>query len=553
MRRTIYMMNDNSNFIKTIMKEELDNGVVDHILTRFPPEPNAYLHIGHARAIIMNFELAKCFDGATNLRFDDTNPSKEDTEYIEAIKKDIAWLGYTPKSIHYGSEYFERTYEKAKLLIKKGLAFVDDLTQEQLSEYRGSINEPGKPSPFRNRSVEENLRLFEEMKEGKYANGEKTLRAKIDMASPNINMRDPVIYRIMHVTHHQTKDKWCIYPMYDFAHPLQDAFEGITHSLCSIEFEDHRPLYEWVIANCEVDAKPRQIEWGRLGITHMIMSKRYLKKLVDEKVVEGYDDPRMPTLVGLRRRGFTPNAIKEFILSTGLSKVNSTVDYGMLEHFLREDLKLKTTRPMAVINPLKVIITNYPEGQIEYVDAPNNMENEALGTHKMAFGRELYIEREDFCEVKPNKHWKRLSKDIEVRLMHAYFIKCNEVIKDENGEIVEIHCTYDPMTKSGSGFNERKPNGNIHYVEATTALPATFNSFEPLLLDEKVSTENFMERLNRNSWHTSEGFVEEYLKDTLPEDKYQFIRNGYYTTDKNSRGDNLIFNLTVGLKSSYNA
>ena len=547
------MMNDNSNFIKTIMKEELDNGVVDHILTRFPPEPNAYLHIGHARAIIMNFELAKCFDGATNLRFDDTNPSKEDTEYIEAIKKDIAWLGYTPKSIHYGSEYFERTYEKAKLLIKKGLAFVDDLTQEQLSEYRGSINEPGKPSPFRNRSVEENLRLFEEMKEGKYANGEKTLRAKIDMASPNINMRDPVIYRIMHVTHHQTKDKWCIYPMYDFAHPLQDAFEGITHSLCSIEFEDHRPLYEWVIANCEVDAKPRQIEWGRLGITHMIMSQRYLKKLVDEKVVEGYDDPRMPTLVGLRRRGFTPNAIKEFILSTGLSKVNSTVDYGMLEHFLREDLKLKTTRPMAVINPLKVIITNYPEGQIEYVDAPNNMENESLGTHKMAFGRELYIEREDFCEVKPNKHWKRLSKDIEVRLMHAYFIKCNEVIKDENGEIVEIHCTYDPMTKSGSGFNERKPNGNIHYVEATTALPATFNSFEPLLLDEKVSTENFMERLNRNSWHTSEGFVEEYLKDTLPEDKYQFIRNGYYTTDKNSKGDNLIFNLTVGLKSSYNA
>lgn len=547
------MMNDNSNFIKTIMKEELDNGVVDHILTRFPPEPNAYLHIGHARAIIMNFELAKCFDGATNLRFDDTNPSKEDTEYIEAIKKDIAWLGYTPKSIHYGSEYFERTYEKAKLLIKKGLAFVDDLTQEQLSEYRGSINEPGKPSPFRNRSVEENLRLFEEMKEGKYANGEKTLRAKIDMASPNINMRDPVIYRIMHVTHHQTKDKWCIYPMYDFAHPLQDAFEGITHSLCSIEFEDHRPLYEWVIANCEVDAKPRQIEWGRLGITHMIMSKRYLKKLVDEKVVEGYDDPRMPTLVGLRRRGFTPNAIKEFILSTGLSKVNSTVDYGMLEHFLREDLKLKTTRPMAVINPLKVIITNYPEGQIEYVDAPNNMENEALGTHKMAFGRELYIEREDFCEVKPNKHWKRLSKDIEVRLMHAYFIKCNEVIKDENGEIVEIHCTYDPMTKSGSGFNERKPNGNIHYVEATTAIPATFNSFEPLLLDEKVSTENFMERLNRNSWHTSKGFVEEYLKDTLPEDKYQFIRNGYYTTDKNSKGDNLIFNLTVGLKSSYNA
>ena len=544
-------MTENSNFIKTIMKNELEQGIVKSILTRFPPEPNAYLHIGHARAIITNFELSKYFGGGTNLRFDDTNPSKEDTEYVEAIKKDIAWLGYTPRTINYGSNYFDATYEKACLLIKKGKAFVCDLNQEQLSEYRGSISEPGKESPYRNRSIEENLRLFEEMKEGKYGNGEKTLRAKIDMASPNINMRDPVIYRIMHVSHHQTKDKWCIYPMYDFAHPLQDAFEGITHSLCSIEFEDHRPLYEWVIENCEVEAKPRQIEWGRLGITHMLMSKRYLKQLVDEHLVTGYDDPRMPTLVGLRRRGFTPNAIREFILSTGLSKINSTVDYGMLEHFLREDLKLTTVRPNVVVNPLKVVITNYEEGKVEYLDAPNNTENEELGTRKISFSRNIYIERDDFIEEKPNKHWKRLAKGIEVRLMHAYFIKCNEVIKDENGEIIEIHCTYDPLTKSGTGFNERKPNGNIHFVDASSALPATFNLFEPLILDEKVSTDNFLERLNPNSWVVKHGFVEESMKDTKPEDKYQFIRNGYYTTDKDSTKDNLIFNRIAELKSSF--
>ncbi len=544
-------MNDNSNFIKTIMKNELESGVVDHILTRFPPEPNAYLHIGHARAIITNFELAKFFNGATNLRFDDTNPSKEDTEYVEAIKEDLKWLGYTPQKITYGSNYFEKTYEKAVLLIKKNLAYVDDLDQETLSKYRDTNNGAGIESPYRNRSVEENLFLFEQMRAGVYQNGEKTLRAKIDMASPNINLRDPVIYRIMHVNHHQTKDKWCIYPMYDFAHPLQDAFEGITHSLCSIEFEDHRPLYEWVINNCEVEAHPRQIEWGRLGITHMIMSKRYLKELVDEGLVTGYDDPRMPTLVGLRRRGFTPDAIKNFILSTGLSKVNSTVDYGMLEHCLREDLKLKAPRPMAILHPLKVVITNYPEGQIEYVDALNNMENESLGTHKMAFGRTIYIEEEDFCEEKPNKHWKRLSKGLEVRLMHAYFIKCNEVIKDENGKIIELHCTYDEKTKSGTAFNERKPNGTIHYVEATTALKATFNLFEPLILDEKVQLTNFKEHINPHSWQTVEGYVEEFLKDTKKEDKYQFIRNGYYTTDYTSKGDKLVFNRIVGLKSSF--
>ena len=546
------MMNDNSNFIKTIMKNDLDSGVVDHILTRFPPEPNAYLHIGHARAIINNFELAKFFGGKTNLRLDDTNPSKEDSEYVDAIINDIKWLGYTPATVNYGSSYFDATYEKAILLIKKGLAYVDDLSHEEMASYRGDVNHPGKDSPYRNRTVEENLKLFEEMKQGIYKDGEKTLRAKIDMASPNMNMRDPVIYRIMHISHHQTKDKWCIYPMYDFAHPLQDAFEGITHSLCSIEFEDHRPLYDWVVENCNVNSRPHQYEWGRLNITHTLMSKRYLKQLVDEKIVTGYDDPRMPTLVGLRRRGFTPESIKQFIMATGLSKINSTVDYGMLEYFLREDLKLKTVRPMAIINHLKVVITNYPEGQIEYVDAVNNTENPELGSHKMAFGKYLYIEKEDFMEEKPNKKWKRLSKGLEVRLMHAYFIKCNEVIKDEKGEVVELHCTYDPLTKSGSGFDERKPNGTIHYVEATTALPAKFNLFDFLMKDEKVSTENFREQVNENSWVVSNGYVEAYLKDTKQEDKYQFIRNGYYTTDKESKGNDLVFNRIAGLKSSFN-
>lgn len=546
------MMNDNSNFIKTIMKNDLDSGVVDHILTRFPPEPNAYLHIGHARAIINNFELAKFFGGKTNLRLDDTNPSKEDSEYVDAIINDIKWLGYTPATVNYGSSYFDATYEKAILLIKKGLAYVDDLSHEEMASYRGDVNHPGKDSPYRNRTVEENLKLFEEMKQGIYKDGEKTLRAKIDMASPNMNMRDPVIYRIMHISHHQTKDKWCIYPMYDFAHPLQDAFEGITHSLCSIEFEDHRPLYDWVVENCNVNSRPHQYEWGRLNITHTLMSKRYLKQLVDEKIVTGYDDPRMPTLVGLRRRGFTPESIKQFIMATGLSKINSTVDYGMLEYFLREDLKLKTVRPMAIINPLKVVITNYPEGQIEYVDAVNNTENPELGSHKMAFGKYLYIEKEDFMEEKPNKKWKRLSKGLEVRLMHAYFIKCNEFIKDEKGEVIELHCTYDPLTKSGSGFDERKPNGTIHYVEATTALPAKFNLFDFLMKDEKVSTENFREQVNENSWVVSNGYVEAYLKDTKPEDKYQFIRNGYYTTDKESKGNDLVFNRIAGLKSSFN-
>ena len=546
------MMDNTSNFIKTIMKNELETGVVDHILTRFPPEPNAYLHIGHARAIITNFELAKNFGGKTNLRFDDTNPVKEDVEFVEAIKEDIAWLGYTPEIVVYGSSYFEETYEKAILLIKKGLAFVCDLTQEEVSLYRGDTINPGKESPYRNRSIDENLKLFEEMKEGKYPNGSKTLRAKIDMSSPNINMRDPVIYRIIHINHHQTGDKWCIYPMYDFAHPLQDSFEGITHSLCSLEYEDHRPLYDWVINNCDVKHKPRQIEFGRLGITNMIMSKRYLKQLVDEKLVKGYDDPRMPTITGLRRRGFTPDSIKNFILSTGLSKINSTIEYEMLEHFLRDDLKMKTARPMAVIEPLKVVITNYPEGQVEELPVLNNMENPSLGSHTITFSRNLYIEQEDFVEEKPNKHWKRLSKGLEVRLMNAYFIKCEEVIYNEDGSIKELHCTYDPKTKNGTGFNERKPNGTIHFVDASTALPATFNLFEPLILDSVVSSENFKERLNPNSWVVKEGFVESWLENTKPMDKYQFVRNGYFTTDYEAKGNKLIFNRIVNLKSSFN-
>jgi len=543
-------MEETSNFIKTIMKEELESGKVDHILTRFPPEPNAYLHIGHARAIITNFELAKAFDGATNLRFDDTNPVKEDASYVEAIKEDLNWLGYTPKNVFYGSSYFDKTFEKAVLLIKKGLAFICDLSQEELSRYRGDDKTPGTESPYRNRSIEENLKLFYEMRDGKYGNGEKTLRAKIDMKSPNINMRDPVLYRIIHIHHHQTGDKWCIYPMYDFAHPLQDSFEGITHSLCSLEYEDHRPLYDWVINNCEVEHKPRQIEFGRLGITNTIMSKRYLKQLVDEFIVTGFDDPRMPTLVGLRRRGFTPDSIKNFIVSTGLSKINSTVDYEMLEHFLREDLKLKATRPMAVLHPLLVEITNY-EGDGEELFAINNNENEELGSRKITFSKYIYIDRDDFEIEKPNNKWKRLSMGLEVRLMHAYFIKCNDVVYNEDGSINRLLCTYDKATKSGSGFNERKPNGTIHFVNAKDAIKATFNIFEPLILDEKVSSENFKERINPNSWRKLEGFVESSLKDTQPLDHYQFVRVGYFTTDKLSKGDNLIFNQTVGLKSSY--
>ena len=543
-----------NNFIKTIMEKDLKEGKVSEIITRFPPEPNAYLHIGHARAIINDFELAACFNGKTNLRFDDTNPVNEGEEYVNAIIDDLKWLGYTPDLVCFGSDYFEKTYEMAVLLIKKGLAYVDDLTQEETTAYRGTLTEPGKNSPYRDRSVEENLDLFERMRKGEFKDGEKTLRAKIDMASPNINMRDPVMYRILHVAHHRQGSKWCIYPMYDFAHPLQDSFEGVTHSLCSIEYDNHRPLYDWFVEKCELPHVPHQYEWGRLNITNTIMSKRYLRQLVEGKYVVGYDDPRMPTLVGLRRKGFTPEAIKEFILYTGLSRINSTTDAENLDYFLREDQKLKATRPSAILDPLKVVITNYPEDQIEWLDAPENMENEELGNRKVAFGKYLYIEKEDFVEEKPNKKWKRLAKDVEVRLMHAYFIKCNEVIKDENGEIVEIHCTYDPATKCGLGFDERKPNGTIHYVEASTACKATFNLFNPLIFDATEETKHlsFIERLNPTSWEVKEGFVESSLKDSKVGSHYQFVRNGYYCTDKESTSDNLVFNRTCGLKSSFN-
>ena len=546
-------MTEINNFIKTIMEKDLEEGRVDHICTRFPPEPNAYLHIGHARAIVNDFELAKCFGGTTNLRFDDTNPVNEGAEYVDAIIDDLKWLGYVPNNIFYGSDYFEKTYERAILLIKKGLAYVDDLTPEQMTEYRGTLTEPGKNSPWRDRSVEENLKLFEEMRAGKYANGEKTLRAKIDMAHPNINMRDPVMYRILHVSHHRQGNKWCIYPMYDFAHPLQDSFEGITHSMCSLEYDNHRILYDWFVEKCEMEHVPHQYEWGRLNITNTIMSKRYLRQLVEGGYVTGYDDPRMPTLVGLRRKGLTPEAIKEFIIYTGLSRINSTTDANDLDNFLREDQKLKATRPMAILHPLKVVIDNYPEGQVEYLDADNNMENPELGTRKIAFGKYLYIEQEDFIEVKPNRKWKRLCLGEEVRLMHAYFIKCESIVKDENGNPIELHCTYDPATKSGSGFEARKPNGTIHFVEATTAKKAQFNLFEPLVWDETEETKglDFLQRFNKNSWIKEFGYVEESLKDTKPGDHYQFIRQGYYCTDKDSTTDNLIFNRTCSLKSSF--
>ena len=542
-----------NNFIKTIMANDLEEGKIDEIITRFPPEPNAYLHIGHARAIITNFELAKAFNGKTNLRFDDTNPAKEDQEFVDGIIYDLGWLGYKPTNVFYGSDYFEATYEKAILLIKKGLAYVDDLSQEEMSKYRGTLTESGVNSPYRNRTIEENLKLFEEMRNGVYKDGEKTLRAKIDMAHPNINMRDPAMYRILHLNHHRQGRKWCIYPMYDFAHPLQDSFEGITHSLCSLEYDNHRILYDWFIEKCEMEHVSHQYEFGRLNITNTIMSKRYLRALVDSKKVSGYDDPRMPTLCGLRRRGFTADSIRNFILGTGLSRVNSTVESDQLDEELRNDLKLVTVRPHVVMDPIKVIIDNYPEGQVELLDCVNNPENEELGSRKITFSREVYIEREDFIEEKPNKKWKRLALGVEVRLMHAYFITANSVEKDENGNITCIHATYDPATKSGSGFNERKPNGNIHFVDASTAVEAEFRLFEPLMLDitEENKDLDFMERLNPESVKVLKGYAEESLKDTEPLDHYQFVRNGYYVTDLDSTSDKLVFNRTCGLKSSF--
>lgn len=474
-----------SNFIRNIIKEDLASGKRDHVVTRFPPEPNGYLHIGHAKSIVINFDLADEFDGKTHLRFDDTNPLKEDEEFVRAIQEDVKWLGYEWDELFFASNFFQEMYEKAILLIKKGKAYVDDLSQEEIRAYRGTLTEPGKESPYRNRTVEENLDLFERMRKGEFGNGEKVLRAKIDMSSPNINMRDPVLYRISHAKHHHTGDQWCIYPMYSFAHPLEDAFEGVTHSICTTEFEDQRPLYNWVIQECEVESQPQQIEFGRLNLKQTVMSKRKLKQLVDGGFVDGWDDPRMPTISGLRRRGYTPEAIRAFVRETGVSKGSGEVDPQMLEHFVREDLKLKAPRTMGVLRPLKVVITNYPEGQVEMLEAEINPENPKMGTRLIPFSREIYIEQEDFMENPPKKYF-RLYPGNEVRLKHAYFIKCEDVIKDEEGNVVEIHCTYDPETKSGTGFTGRKVKGTLHWVEATQAIPAEFRLYEPLILHDET-------------------------------------------------------------------
>ena len=550
------MSNENmsSNFIRNIIIEDLENKKHDEIITRFPPEPNGYLHIGHAKSIVLNSGLAEEFKGKFNLRFDDTNPTKEDTEYVESIKEDVKWLGGNWDKIYFASDYFDIMYDKAKLLIKKGLAYVCELTPEEIREYIGTLTEPGKESPYRNRSVEENLDLLERMKNGEFEDGSKVLRAKIDMSSPNINMRDPIIYRIAHAIHHNTGDKWCIYPMYDFAHPLEDAIEGITHSICTLEFEDHRPLYDWFVKECEMESTPRQIEFARLNMTNTVMSKRKLKQLVDEKVVDGWDDPRMPTVSGLRRRGYTPEAIRNFCGAIGVSKANSLVDSQMLEYFIREDLQLKANAAMAVIKPLKVVITNYPEGQTEMLTVSNNAKNEAAGTREVPFSREIYIEQDDFMEV-PVKKYFRLFPGNEVRLMGAYFITCNDVIKDENGNVVELHCTYDPETKSGSGFTGRKVKGTIHWVDAKTAKPAEFRLYEPLILDDAPENEgkHFLEQINPNSLEVLEGFIEDTTAKTAkPQDKFQLVRNGFFNVDpKYTTDEKLVFNRIVSLKSSF--
>lgn len=545
---------NSSNFIKNIVINDLETGKHDSIITRFPPEPNGYLHIGHAKSICLNFGLAKEFNGKVNLRFDDTNPLKEDVEYVNSIKEDVKWLGFDWDNLYFASDYFEEMYNRAVLLIKKGKAYVCDLTSEEMREYRGTLTEPGKESPYRNRSVEENLELFKKMKNGEFKDGEKVLRAKIDMSSPNINFRDPVIYRIAHSTHHNTGDKWCIYPMYAFAHPLEDAIEGITHSICTLEFEDQRPLYDWVVRECEMEATPRQIEFARLNLTNTVMSKRKLKQLVDEGVTDGWDDPRMPTISGFRRRGYTADAIRKFCSEIGVSKADSKVDSQMLDFFVREDLQAKAPLAMGILNPLKLVITNYPEGQTEMIELENNAKDETKGTRLVPFGRELYIEQEDFME-EPIKKYFRLFPGNEVRLKGAYFVKCTDVIKDEDGNVVEVHCTYDPETKSGSGFTGRKVKSTIHWVEANTAIPCEFRLYEPLILDDAPENEgkHFLEQINPNSMEILQGFAEPtQIKDAKPLDKFQFVRNGFFSVDtKYTTDDKLVFNRVVPLKSSF--
>ena len=542
------------NFIEREIDKDLAEGVYDHVQTRFPPEPNGYLHIGHAKSIILNSGLAKEYNGKFNLRFDDTNPTKEKTEFVESIIEDVKWLGADFEDrLFFASNYFQQMYECAVLLIKKGKAFVCDLTADQIREYRGDFNNPGKESPYRNRSIEENLQLFEEMKEGKYADGEKVLRAKIDMASPNINMRDPVIYRVAHMHHHNTGDKWCIYPMYDFAHPIEDAIEHITHSICTLEFEDHRPLYDWVVKECEFENPPRQIEFAKMYLTNVITGKRYIKKLVEDKIVDGWDDPRLVTIAALRRRGYTPESIRRFVELAGVSKADNSIDSAMLEYCLREDLKLKKSRVMAILDPVKLVIDNYPEGQIEELDAPNNMENEELGSRKIPFGRELYIEREDFMEEPPKKYF-RLFPGNEVRLMNAYFVTCTGCEKDADGNVTVVHCTYDPETKSGSGFNARKVKGTIHWVAAQTALKAEVRLYENLVDEEKgkLNADGTL-NLNPNSLRVlKECYLELGLKEAKPFESFQFVRNGYFCVDcRDSEPGKPVFNRIVSLKSSF--
>ncbi len=542
------------NFIEQIIEKDIKEGRCTNIVTRFPPEPNGYLHIGHAKSILLNYGLAMKYGGKFNLRFDDTNPTKEKTEFVESIIADVKWIGgdYEDR-LFFASDYFEQMYEGAVKLIKKGKAFVCDLTAEEMREYRGTLTEPGKVSPYRDRTIEENMKLFEEMKDGKYEDGSKVLRAKIDMASPNINMRDPIIYRIARMTHHNTGDKWCIYPMYDFAHPIEDALEGVTHSICTLEFEDHRPLYDWVVTELEYKNPPKQIEFAKMYLTNVITGKRYIKKLVEDGIVDGWDDPRLVSISALRRRGFTPESFKMFMELCGVSKSQSSVDYSMLEYCIREDLKLKKPRVMAALDPVKLIITNYPEGQVEQMEVSNNQENEEMGTRMVPFSRELYIDREDF-KIEPPKKYFRLFPGNEVRLMNAYFVTCTDYVTDVNGVVTEVHATYDPETRSGSGFSGRKVKGTIQWVEATTSVKAEVRLYENIVDEEKgVYNEDGSLNLNPNSITVLRDCrIEQSVKGAQAYDSFQFLRNGYFCVDsKDSTEENLVFNRIVSLKSSY--
>ncbi len=542
------------NFIELEIDKDLSEGHYDRVCTRFPPEPNGYLHIGHAKSILLNYGLAQEYKGEFHMRFDDTNPTKEKEEFVDSIKEDIQWLGADWKDhLYFASDYFDRMYEAAVSLIRKGKAYVCDLTADQIREYRGTLTEPGKNSPYRDRSIEENLELFENMKNGKYADGEKVLRAKIDMASPNINMRDPIIYRVAHMTHHNTGDKWCIYPMYDFAHPLEDAFEGITHSICTLEFEDHRPLYDWVVKEVGFEKPPRQIEFAKLYLTNVITGKRYIKKLVEDSIVDGWDDPRLVSIAALRRRGFTPESIKRFVELCGVSKANSSVDYAMLEYCIREDLKLKRPRMMAILDPVKLIIDNYEEGRSEELEVPNNLENESLGSRVVTFSRELYIEREDFMEEPPKKYF-RLFPGNEVRLMNAYFVRCTDFKKDETGKITEIHCTYDPDSKGGNSPDGRKVKGTIHWVDANNAFSAEVRLYENLVDEEKGKlSEDGSLNLNPNSLVVMKDCkLEAALSEAKEYESFQFVRNGFFCADsKDSKPGQPVFNRIVSLKSSF--